>query len=52
MGRVCCGGGGNSAVGLHGNTDAFFGLLAGLVFVVWHCANTAEKRCLEIVTWS
>lgn len=40
--------GGSSAVGLHGNRDGFFGLLAGVLFVVWHCANTAEKRVWKL----
>lgn len=37
-----------TAVGLHGNRKGFFGLLAGVLFVVWHCANTAEKRVWKL----
>lgn len=44
--------GGSSAVALHGNRNGFFWVL----FVVWHCANTAEKKgsgnCdLELRAW-
>lgn len=57
--RAQMGRGGSSAVGLHGNRDGFFGLLAGVLFAVWHCANTEIRiwklwlgaECLALLCW-